>query len=384
MRINALVREAALGERIAASVGVVSPCRSVHTLAWTVEAAKPRTQLLVRLAPCTRTASRRHQQHYSPYYAFFSLSFVLSLSLPYPRACPCSHGVSPLHFFCSHLASFSDGVYRGHYRADTLGQNLNRCYGHARYAEHPSCHAVNALVRQLHSRNALQFYIDTHGHATKRGCFLYGNCLAEHERMVENVLYAQLAAANCRWFDFGGCVFTKSFMSKADKRDGLSREGSARVAIYKKTDLTHVYTLESSYNTGRLINRLSPPRPQRQDKRAVRDISPPPPPRARACPSTHQRRARWARLAVSALDAEPAVSRLGAQGGGGLTRLRGVVGAWCRTEERRRPQALKAAFKRCRRELRAWCGADDDSRRWQRRRRRRRAGDARGGRGWAE
>ena len=98
MRINALVREAALGERIAASVGVVSPCRSVHTLAWTVEAAKPRTQLLVRLAPCTCTASRRHQQHYSPYYAFFSLSFVLSLSLPYPRACPCSHGVAPLHF----------------------------------------------------------------------------------------------------------------------------------------------------------------------------------------------------------------------------------------------------------------------------------------------
>ena len=76
--------------------------------------------------------------------------------------------------------------------------------------------------------------------------------------MVENVLFAQLVAHNCRWLDFGGCVFTKSFMSKADKRDGLSREGSARVAIYKRTDLTHIYTLESSYNTGRLVNRLKP------------------------------------------------------------------------------------------------------------------------------
>ena len=88
------------------------------------------------------------------------------------------------------------------------------------------------MVRQLHMRGELQFYIDTHGHATKRGCFLYGNALPD-DRMVDNVLYAKCVAANCRWFDFGGCVFTKSFMSQADKRDGLSREGSARVAIYK-------------------------------------------------------------------------------------------------------------------------------------------------------
>ena len=110
MRINALVREAALGERIAARVGVVSPCRGLHTLAWTVEAAEPRTQLLVRRAPCTCTASRRRAAALLTILRLLlSLSLALSLSLPYPRACPCSHGVAPLHFFCSCLASFSGG-----------------------------------------------------------------------------------------------------------------------------------------------------------------------------------------------------------------------------------------------------------------------------------
>ena len=57
------------------------------------------------------------------------------------------------------------------------------------------------------------------------------------------------------------------------------------------------------------------------------------------------------------------VSRLGPQGGGGLTRLRGVVGAWCRTEARKEAaKALKAAFKKG---AAANCGhggggADDD------------------------
>ena len=245
-----------------------------------------------------------------------------------------------------------DGVYNGHYRADTLGQNLNRCYGHAQHGDHPTCFAVNALVRQLHARQALQFYVDTHGHATKRGCFLYGNCLADHERMVENVLYAQLVAANCRWFDFGGCVFTKSFMSKADKRDGLSREGSARVAIFKRTDLTHVYTLESSYNTGRLVNRIEAMNvPSGADRREVRDLSPPPPPPRSGLPKyTPESWAAVGRaLAISVLDLAEAnpVSRLGPLGGGGLTRLRGVVGAWCRTEARKEAaKALKAAFKK--------------------------------------
>lgn len=43
-----------------------------------------------------------------------------------------------------------------------------------------------------------------------------------------------------------------------DKRDGLSREGSGRVAVYKLTGLIKSYTLECNYNTGRFVNKLPP------------------------------------------------------------------------------------------------------------------------------
>lgn len=40
------------------------------------------------------------------------------------------------------------------------------------------------------------------------------------------------------------------------KRDGLSKEGSGRVAIYKAIGLIKSYTLESNYNTGKVVNVL--------------------------------------------------------------------------------------------------------------------------------
>lgn len=44
--------------------------------------------------------------------------------------------------------------------------------------------------------------------------------------------------------------------SPRDKRDGMSREGSGRVAVLKLTGLIKSYTLECNYNTGRLVNML--------------------------------------------------------------------------------------------------------------------------------
>lgn len=57
------------------------------------------------------------------------------------------------------------------------------------------------------------------------------------------------------------------------KRDGLSKEGSGRVAIYKATGLIKCYTLEGNYNTGRYINPL-PPRGKEGIARKINSMAP--------------------------------------------------------------------------------------------------------------
>jgi hypothetical protein len=56
---------------------------------------------------------------------------------------------------------------------------------------------------------------------------------------VENMLYPRLIALNSANFDFQGCNFSEKNMYARDKRDGQSKEGSGRVAIYKAMGLLH-------------------------------------------------------------------------------------------------------------------------------------------------
>lgn len=57
------------------------------------------------------------------------------------------------------------------------------------------------------------------------------------------------------------------------KRDGLSKEGSGRVAIYKTTGLIKSYTLESNYNMAKCVNML-PPKGKEQISKVL-NLSPP-------------------------------------------------------------------------------------------------------------
>uniref|UniRef100_A0A8C4HUT1 Cytosolic carboxypeptidase-like protein 5 n=1 Tax=Dicentrarchus labrax TaxID=13489 RepID=A0A8C4HUT1_DICLA len=116
------------------------------------------------------------------------------------------------------------------------------------------------------------YYVDLHGHASKRGCFMYGNNLPDESQQVENMLYPRLIAVNSAHFDFLGCNFSEKNMYARDKRDGQSKEGSGRVAIHKAIGLLHSYTLECNYNTGKTMNTIPP---------ACHDngrATPPPPP----------------------------------------------------------------------------------------------------------
>ncbi|XP_031451843.1 cytosolic carboxypeptidase-like protein 5 isoform X3 [Phasianus colchicus] len=124
----------------------------------------------------------------------------------------------------------------------------------------------------LPQHSGLAYYVDLHGHASKRGCFMYGNSFSDENDQVENMLFPKLISLNSPHFDFTGCNFSEKNMYAKDKRDGQSKEGSGRVAIYKALGIIHSYTLECNYNTGRSVNSI--PLACHDNGRA----SPPPPP----------------------------------------------------------------------------------------------------------
>lgn len=72
------------------------------------------------------------------------------------------------------------------------------------------------------------------------------------------MLLPRCVSMNSLNFDFCECTFTDKMMDVVDKKDGLSREGSGRVAMMKATGLTNCYTLECNYASGRRINHLFP------------------------------------------------------------------------------------------------------------------------------
>ena len=94
-------------------------------------------------------------------------------------------------------------------------------------------------TRLSSSDSSIAFYVDLHGHASKQGCFIYANHFEKDDDQLDCLLYPKLASLNSPNFDFNGCNFSLKNMHTKDKRDGMSKEGSGRVAIFKATGILH-------------------------------------------------------------------------------------------------------------------------------------------------
>lgn len=116
-----------------------------------------------------------------------------------------------------------DGVARGHFRFDTLGQNLNRHYEDPDPAKQPAIYAVKQVIKQIEESyydslrtrpdrtgrrreypvpGQLYLYLDLHAHASKRGAFIYGNHFEDVEDQAQSMLYPKLISMNTLNFDF--------------------------------------------------------------------------------------------------------------------------------------------------------------------------------------
>jgi hypothetical protein len=136
-----------------------------------------------------------------------------------------------------------DGVFNGHNRMDSLGQNLNRFYLLPDVEKQPSCFAVKSLLE--HTRLQLYAFFDLHGHSNKKSCFLFGNSISNQRLQIESILFAKYLCSICDYVEFKSCNFTKKQMSSKDKNEDLSKEGCARVVVHKWTNSPYVYTLET-------------------------------------------------------------------------------------------------------------------------------------------
>ncbi|CAI2359427.1 unnamed protein product [Moneuplotes crassus] len=150
-----------------------------------------------------------------------------------------------------------DGVYRGYYRQDTMGNNLNRFYKDPKYEEQPSIYFAKQIINQLNKTSKLVLYIDLHAHASRKGCFMFGNSLNIIHQQVENMALPKVISLNSIDFDFSQCSFAEANMKVKDKSTGLARDGCGRVAIWNDTGIPNSYTLECHYTIGLKNNTLT-------------------------------------------------------------------------------------------------------------------------------
>ena len=73
------------------------------------------------------------------------------------------------------------------------------------------------------------------------------------------MLFPKLLSMNSKNFEYEGSNFTEKNMYCKDRADSISKEGAARVALFKITKNPYCWTLECNYNMGRYENQLCQP-----------------------------------------------------------------------------------------------------------------------------
>ena len=74
-----------------------------------------------------------------------------------------------------------DGVYNGMFRADPLGNNLNRFYRDCSRKKQPT---IYYFTKYLENIPDVLFYFDFHAHPSKKNFFIYGNAFDEFIHQV--------------------------------------------------------------------------------------------------------------------------------------------------------------------------------------------------------
>ena len=101
-----------------------------------------------------------------------------------------------------------DGCSRGYFRLDTKCQNLNRYYANPTLEKQPTIYVTKKAITQQSNYGVLQYYVDLHAHASKIGCFLFGNA-HKGDKYLDNLMLAKMMSMNSLNFDLTECCFSE-------------------------------------------------------------------------------------------------------------------------------------------------------------------------------
>lgn len=100
---------------------------------------------------------------------------------------------------------------------------------------HPVCSAVKKLVRSFAKEREVILFCDLHGHSRRKNVFMYGNNIREEPHATR--VFPYIMSKLCDFFSFEQSRFSIS----------KTKEGTARVAMFKELNIANVFTMEASF-----------------------------------------------------------------------------------------------------------------------------------------
>lgn len=128
-----------------------------------------------------------------------------------------------------------DGVINGNYRCSLCGQDLNRRWKNPNKVLHPVVFAVKKMMRSFIKEREIVLFCDLHGHSRRKNIFMYGNNIKEAPQATR--VFPYILSKLLDYFSFEQSRFSLN----------KSKEGTARIAMYKELNIANIFTMEASF-----------------------------------------------------------------------------------------------------------------------------------------
>ncbi|KAH7815927.1 putative Zinc carboxypeptidase family protein [Monocercomonoides exilis] len=138
-----------------------------------------------------------------------------------------------------------DGVIVGNHRTNLHGLDLNRQWQAPTRRQSPPIFYTKQMIKKFSEDRPVIFYCDLHGHSRKKNIFIFGCENKDNPRLVlQEKVFPRMLSHRAPAFSYDDCDF----------RVQKSKEGAARVVIWREMGLVNSFTMEASFagcNTGK-------------------------------------------------------------------------------------------------------------------------------------